>query len=126
MQIPRQTGNDYPDSNEEEKIIPVLELKSRVSKIFLKRYEELMQSSSFIPCEKSMHVVKEITWKAWKERLLAGRLIRKAMLAEELLKQNNYHWEEAFWWLLARNFGMKVNADAFESVARSIPLNVLA
>jgi len=28
--------------------------------------------------------------------------------------------------LLARNFGMKVNADAFESIARSIPLNVLA
>ena len=44
--------NDYPESYEEEKRIPVLELKSRVSKIFLKRYEELMQSSSFIPCEK--------------------------------------------------------------------------
>src|SRR5258707_13714887 len=30
--------------------IPVIELKSRVSKILLQRYEELMNSSSFIPC----------------------------------------------------------------------------
>jgi hypothetical protein len=42
------------------------------------------------------------------------------------LLQNKTHWEETFWWLLARNFGMKVNADAFESLAKTIPLNILA
>ena len=118
--------NDKPESNRGENDVPVLELKERVSKILLQRYEDLMNAKSFIPCEKSIHSVKDITWKAWKERLLAGRLIRKALLAEDFLKQNNYHWEETFWWMLARNFGMKVNADAFESIAKSIPLNVLA
>ena len=118
--------NDHPDSNQIEKDIPVLELKNRVSKIFLKRYEELMHSVSFIPCEKSIAHVRDITWKSWKERLLAERLMRKSKTVDSFLQQNNYHWEETFWWLLARNFGMKVNADAFESVARSIPLNVLA
>jgi hypothetical protein len=34
--------------------------------------------------------------------------------------------EESFWWMLARNFGIKVNADAFEAIAKSIPVNVLA
>ncbi|MEI9911466.1 MAG: DUF2851 family protein [Bacteroidota bacterium] len=28
--------------------------------------------------------------------------------------------------MLARNFGMKVNSDAFEAIARSTPINVLA
>ncbi len=93
--------------------LPVLELKGRVSKILLKRYEELINNGSFIPCENSIQSVKEITWKSWKDRLLAERLMRKAKAVEALLQQSNYHWEEAFWWLLARNFGMKVNADAF-------------
>jgi hypothetical protein len=106
--------------------IPVIELKNRVAKILLQRYEELMFSTSFIPCEKNIAGIRDITWKSWKDRLLIERLLRKAALAETFLRQNNYHWEVTFWWLLARNFGMKVNADAFESIARSISLNILA
>ncbi len=106
--------------------IPVVELQSRVSKLLLQRYEELMLSTAFIPCEKSIHSVRDITWRSWKERLLIERLLRKAGIVETYLQQNNYHWEETFWWMLARNFGMKVNAEAFEEVARSIPLTVLA
>lgn len=106
--------------------LPVLELKSRVPKVLLQRYEELMLSSSFIACEKMIHTVREITWKSWKERLLAERLLRKAAVVETYLRQNSYHWEATFWWLLARNFGMKVNADAFEAVARSLSINILA
>jgi len=106
--------------------LPVLELQGRVSKILLDRYEELMKVTVFIPCEKSIQTVRDITWKSWKDRLLAERLLRKSALVETYLQQNNYHWEETFWWLLARNFGIKVNAEAFEEIARSIPLNVLA
>lgn len=106
--------------------LPVLELKSRVPKVLLQRYEELMLSSTFIPCEKMIHTVRDITWKSWKERLLAERLLRKAAVVETYLQQNSYHWEATFWWLLARNFGMKVNADAFEAVARSLSINILA
>jgi hypothetical protein len=114
------------DETEQSSIIPILELKTRVSKILLQRYNELMNSSSFISCGKSIHSVPDITWKSWKERLLAERLLRKAKAVETYLEQNNYHWEETFWWLLSRNFGMKVNADAFEAMARSIPLTILA
>lgn len=106
--------------------IPVLELKGRVSKILLQRYEELMNSNSFIPCENSINRVKEITWKSWKDRLLVERLVRKSQTVEIFLNQNNFHWEETFWWLLARNFGIKVNADAFEAIAKSISINILA
>jgi hypothetical protein len=58
--------------------VPIIELKSRVAKILLQRYEELMNSTGFIPCEKSIAVVRDITWKSWKERLLAERLLRKS------------------------------------------------
>ena len=106
--------------------IPVLELKERVSKILLQRYDELIKTINFIPCEKSLHVVPDITWSSWKERLLAERLIKKSEIVQKYLQRSNCHWEEVFWWLLARNFGIKVNADAFEEMARSLPLAILA
>lgn len=109
-----------------ENNIPILELKGKVSKILLERYEELMNSNSFIPCENSINNVSDITWKSWKDRLLAERLLRKSSIVDAYLNQNNYHWEETFWWLLAKNFGIKVNSEAFEAIARSISVNILA
>jgi len=110
----------------QQNAIPVFELKERVSKILLERYDELMKTLSFIPCESRVHLVRDITWRSWKERLLAERLQRRSKTVERYLQQSTYHWEEAFWWLIARNFGMKVNAEAFEEMARSIPLAILA
>jgi hypothetical protein len=119
--------NSVPvNTPEQSSGVPVVELQGRVSKILLQRYEELMKAESFIPCERSIHSIRDITWKSWKDRLLAERLLRKAAVVEKYLQENNYHWEETFWWLLARNFGIKVNAGAFEAIARSVPLSVLA
>lgn len=119
-------SNDTSPENEAGRSIPILELQGRVPKILLQRYKELMNASSFIPCEKMIHQVKAITWRSWKDRLLAERLVRKAEAAGSSLKENNYHWEETFWWMLARSFGAKVNGAAFEELARSIPVNILA
>src|SRR6187455_758570 len=113
--------DDFPDYS-----MPVLKLNSRVAKIFLQQYEDLMNAQGFIPCEKTISSIKPIVWQSWKERLLAERLIRKSDIVKTYLDQNNHHWEETFWWLLARNFGIKINADAFEAMARSIPVNILA
>ena len=106
--------------------IPVFTLQDRVSKLLLQQYQHWMDGRLFIPCEQQVTLAGDITWLAWKERLLVERLQRKSAVVFECLQQNNQHWEETFWWLLARNFGIRVNADAFEAVARSISLNILA
>ena len=113
--------DDFPDYT-----MPVLNLKNRIAKILLQKYEELMNTKGFIPCETRISSVRPIVLQSWKERLLAERLIRKSAIVETFLNQNNQHWEETFWWLLARNFGIKINADAFEAMARSLPVNILA
>ncbi len=107
-------------------ILPTLELQSRVSKVLLSKYEELMLASSFIPCERQIHLVNDLTLSNWKQRLLIERLQNKSKLIFEYLNENNSHWEETFWWLTARNFGIKVNSIAFEKVARSIPVKLLS
>jgi Protein of unknown function (DUF2851) len=106
--------------------IPVLELKPRVAKILLEKFARLMAQPSFIPCERTIGEIGALAWTAWKDRLVMERLERKMDPIESALDQCNYRWEEAFWWLLARNFGMKVNAEAFEEMARSLPLVILA
>ena len=104
---------------------PSLELYSRVSNIMLEKYETLMNTRQFIPCEKHINQISELSFTAWKERLLIERLQEKATYVQQKLEKNNHHWEEVFWQLLAKNFGIKINSDAFENIATSVPLNIL-
>ena len=105
---------------------PTLELKNIVPKLLLKKYEELMQDTQFIPCEKQLHRIEPLLMISWKERLLIERLQQKTIYIERLLDKAKMHWEEIFWWMLARNFGIKVNSDAFEKIAQSISINILS
>lgn len=106
--------------------LPVLTLQPLVSKFMLMRFNDLMAAKVFVPCEAHLPVFDNIKWTAWKERVAIERLQRKSAFVLDLLKQANNHWEEVFWRMLARNFGMKVNADVFEEVAKSLPLTILA
>ena len=106
--------------------IPVLALQDRVSKILLEQYAVWMNGQVTIPCGEQLTRVKRIVWLTWKERLLIERLQRKSEQVFAFLQQNNQHWEETFWWMVARNFGIKVNADAFQQIAHSISINILA
>lgn len=105
---------------------PVLELQNRVSNLLLGNYENLMKASTFIPCQNSINQVDKLTLQSWKDRLLAERLQHKAAVIFDHLSKNNNHWEETFWWLLASNFGIKVNSTAFEKIAKSISISILA
>ncbi|MEP7279532.1 MAG: DUF2851 family protein [Bacteroidota bacterium] len=106
--------------------VPVLVLEQRISMLLLQQYASWMRRVSFVPCAPAVKEVKELVWTAWKDRLLAERLQRKSAYIFQLLKANNYHWEETCWQLLARNFGIQLNAGAFELIARSLPIAVLA
>jgi len=106
--------------------IPLLDLQNRVSVILLNRYNEWMLQPDFVPCAAAIKDIKELVWISWTERMLAERLQRKSDYVLQLLHSNNHHWEETCWQLLAKNFGMQVNADAFEGIARSLPLSILA
>ena len=62
----------------------------------------------------------------WKNSLLVERLEQKTEMIETLLSQSNNHWEEAFYVSMARSFGFGTNSEAFERLARSLPMSILA
>ncbi len=106
--------------------LTVLELEPLISNLLLERFNQLMLNTPTFACAATINQVKELTWMSWKERLVAERLTRKKDAIIESLNKNNQHWEQTFWGLLARHFGGTVNKDAFEELANSIPVQLLA
>ena len=106
------------------RLLPCLELE--IPKAFIHKYQLLMSSQSWIPCQVDFPKLNNFFVSHWLDRMLLERLERKADEIKKIYHKNANSWEETFYQLLARYFGMKVNADPFEQLARSIPLKILA
>jgi Protein of unknown function (DUF2851) len=105
--------------------IPVLELQGRVPAYLKKQVIEWMDNQLPIPCVQELHMSGIQLTDNWKEILVRERLSRKSVEINDQLRQLKGHWEEVFWWLIARNFGVTVNSDAFGEMARSLPLTLI-
>ena len=118
--------NDAAIQDVNGQAVQTLELQPYVPVIMLNKYAQLMEHTGFVPCENYLPVLSGIAWFSWKERLAVERLMRKSKEVLVLLRESNDHWEETFWWMLAKNFGIPVNAEVFQTLAKSISINILA
>ncbi|MCF8277407.1 MAG: DUF2851 family protein [Flavobacteriales bacterium] len=114
------------DLNESLGAFPTLELKELISDQVLRRYEKLSASVDALPCGKQFMEVSELVRMAWFDSLLIGRLQRKSEWMDSLVEEFNGDLEQAFMVVLFRSFGMKVNADPFEQLARNTSWKVLS
>ena len=103
--------------------IPQLELK--FPQHIETNYELLFSQQKWIPCADKINQVPSIVIQSWKNALLTERLEQKMSAIESLLDENNRHWEEAFYITLARSFGFGTNSQAFERLAKSLPISIL-
>lgn len=113
----------YRASGEE---IATLVLRGRIAPKYLQRYDRLLQSTTWIPCEAQMQPSISQNCQLWLDRLAVERLEDKVVGIEQQLALNNNHWEQTFYQFLARSFGMKQNVAPFEALALALPLKVLA
>lgn len=118
--------NNEPLYRPSGEAVPTLVLRGRVASRHIYRYTQLMNSQQWIPCQAqlSRRIWSHCT--DWLQYLTKERLACKAVAIEQALEQTNHHWEDVFYYFLARNFGLPQNAMAFEALARATPLNVLA
>jgi len=106
--------------------IPTLELKGIVSKEALNNYEKLFsKSQKWINCESDFTDVDGFVVQNWLERLYIERLERKSEHIEKLLKVSSNNWEAILFKSLAKNFGLKVNGEAFLSISNSFDFSIL-
>lgn len=105
--------------------IPTVEIAGKFDENILARYEGFMRSRQWIPCEKTISNVQQFTWLSWLERLVVERLETEVKDVFTCLVENNYDWEETVYQRVMRYLGMKVNNDAFERLAKILPLKIL-
>lgn len=106
--------------------VPTLELKNRVDPALIDRYQQLIENLYPIPCANLILEAPELTRLTMFERTMMQRLEDKASLVLELLERNQKDWEETTYQLLAKNFGFKVNSEAFLSLSQSLPYKIVA
>ncbi len=109
----------------EEFNVSVLELKSYIKPSLLQQYNDIEYSKQTIPCGKSIATVPSVIWKSWLDRLVIARLEHKADYIEHLFKHTHQNYEETLYLLLCRNFGFKINNEAFELLAKSLPYSIV-
>ena len=118
--------NDDEILSKIEKPIHTVELKGKFDQKLFHNYERLQNSSSEIPCSTSISGVREFTIKSWLSRMLIDRLEEKSSRIETSFTKNKGDWEVTFYHQLARAFGTRLNGDAFQQTAETLPLQVLA
>lgn len=105
--------------------IPCLELYGRIPPGLYKSYFRLMHNEYWIPCQHQLHLISEPDKRQWLQKILRDRTFAKSKRITERLEANNRDWEDTFYQFLARSLGGRVNADAMEMLARSLPLRIL-
>lgn len=105
--------------------IPVIVIKASDS--FLAAFESLSSPYGGKPiCGAVLEDMPGIQRSQWLERMLIERLQTKG---EEILRTLDFFkgdWEQACFTVVARALGFGLNAAPFETLARSVPLNILA
>lgn len=106
-------------------LIPVLELKGHFDEALLAQYERLVASKHWIACERSLDQVSPFVKLSCLDRMAVERLEEKSKTVIHLLNANKFDWEDTFYRLLLRYFGLKVNNEAFENLANLLPFKTL-
>ncbi|MDR2692425.1 MAG: DUF2851 family protein [Dysgonamonadaceae bacterium] len=115
---------DVPDVfDSSRRVIPQWEMK--ISSQIKANYQFLLSSDLSVPCLSKIREIHEIYLSDWKSALVTERLERKTNALLQWLNEYKGDWNEVFYITLARNFGFGVNNDAFERLAKSLPLKIV-
>jgi len=118
--------HDIDIYRKDNSVIPTLELKKLISKETLYNYQKLFsKKQKWINCENDFASINDFVIQNWLERLYFERLERKSLDIEKLLEASSNNWEEVLFKMLAKNFGLKINGEAFLSISNSFEFSVL-
>ena len=88
-------------------------------------YQYLISKENPVACLDRLCEISPIYLADWLHSLLIERLERKMNQLSALLSESKINWNTVFYITLCRNFGFGINNDAFEQLARSLPLKYL-
>ena len=106
--------------------IATLELKNFISNELLDNYQQLFsKNKNWINCERDIESIDSFILTNWLERLYVERLENKSEQIQNTVNKLNNNWEAALFVLLAKNFGLKINSEAFMNFANSFDFSIV-
>ena len=103
---------------------PIPQMLLTVPENILRSIDWLLYREAALPCLDHITGIAPLHIACWMEALLSERLERKTHDIFLLLDAYQTDWNEVFYITLTRNFGF-VNNDAFERLAKSLPLRCI-
>lgn len=116
--------SDAEVKNQKGDVVPQLQLP--IEPRYINLAEQLRQSLQPIPCGHYWDEHLKTRLQFMMNGLLCERLEHKVVDIQEILVGNQNDWEETFYQVLAKSFGMKVNEVPFVQLAKSLPQHILA
>lgn len=104
---------------------PVPQLVLSVPDPIRRNIDWLLHQDTPLACHEQLHQIPPLHVSLWLDALLGERLERKTQSIYTLLDQHEQDWNEVFYITLTRAFGFGTNSDAFEWLARSLPLRCI-
>ena len=104
---------------------PIPQMLLTVPENILRSIDWLRYREAALPCLDHITGIAPLHIACWMEALLSERLERKTHDIFLLLDAYQTDWNEVFYITLTRNFGFGVNNDAFERLAKSLPLRCI-
>ncbi len=104
---------------------PVLVLRNFIKEDWYQAYLKKNIEGGKRPCKLSSSAIQQQSTFRWLHELGEKRLNQKTENILEELKLVDGDWEEVAWRTIARNFGYRVNAEAFYKVACSLSYKLI-
>lgn len=119
--------HDMEVFRKDNSVIPTLELNQLTDSNTLTKYQNLVENktSRWINCENDFPNFTAFDLQNWLERLFIERLEEKSKLIYKQLAFNVNDWEATLFTLLAKNFGLNINGDAFLDMAQNTPYSIV-
>jgi hypothetical protein len=118
--------NDKPVIDKQGNVVQTLEMKNIVDPELLSKYKYFIKNKNWIPCAKLIASVDEFHISSWLESITFERLQNRVEEIFRKLQLSKNNWEQVFYETLARNFGFNLFGDAFEMLAKALPISYIA
>jgi hypothetical protein len=115
---------DCEAMSEDGRAIPQLQMD--IPQSVSENYTKLIASDANPKCREVLTDLPRVVITSWFSSLYVERLEQRTRNIMDRRKQLDNNWESTMFVTLCRNFGFGKNGDAFEQLARLIPMNALA
>jgi len=107
------------------RLLPTLELQTRIDTALLTSHGRLLRARGFVPCSGELDRIGVDQWSRWLDRLALERMERRADALRGQLRSLEGDLSSLLFHQFARAFGLKVNAEPFGMLANAVPVRVV-